>query len=62
MKVKLYLSIGFPRAKHEEIVEVTEDEVDLTDKKAVEEYLEQYLEDWKNNYLEYGFTILEESE
>ena len=56
IEVELYLSIGLVHDQEETII-VTEEDVNLDDEKELEEYLNEYVEDWKNNYLEYGFTI-----
>ncbi len=49
MKVKFKLGIGYT-GKHEEIVEFKDD--------ASEEYIQQCLEDWANNYIDWGYEIL----
>lgn len=58
IKVHFYLSIGLYNANQEETIEVTEDEVDLTNKEELETYLDAYVNDWANNYIEFGYEIL----
>ncbi len=52
MKVKFYLGIGHPTATHCETFEFPDDYTD--------EDIEESLEDWASNYIDMGYTILED--
>lgn len=52
MKVEFHLSIGLAGASRSEIVEVPDD--------FLEEDIEEEYQDWKNNYIEGYWTILDE--
>lgn len=51
-RVKFTLSIGYPGADHEEIVEFDDDTTD--------EQIEEAYEDWRNNYLDGSWWEVDE--
>ena len=51
-KVQFYLGIGYPGADHKEIVEF---EDNVTD-----EEIDEYLNEWASNYIDYGWNILDD--
>lgn len=57
MKVTFYLSIGFPGAVHEETFDTDED-LGLGPNPSEKE-LDQAVQDWINNYLDYGYRNAE---
>lgn len=60
MKLEFCLSIGYSTAMQREIVEINN--VDLIDLTAVEReiYIEEYLHEWSNNYIETWHEKVEE--
>jgi hypothetical protein len=55
MKYRVSLSIGFVGAKHEDIIDVDDDELAACDTdNARDDLLEQYWQDWANNYIDGG--------
>lgn len=59
-KLKVSLSIGYPTAKHEDVINVDDEEYNAceTDNDR-EELLESYWRDWSNNYIEGYFEIVD---
>ncbi len=47
-RYRLYLTIGFPGAAHEEYVDLAEDEDP-----------EEYAKEWAFNYIEYGYDAVD---
>lgn len=52
MKVEFYLGIGFANAEHKEIVDIPDS--------TPEEEIEEYFNDWMTNYLDCGWSIVED--
>lgn len=48
-KVSCYLTIGYPGASHEDVLEFKDDATDAE--------IEQDVADWAHNYIEYGWTL-----
>jgi hypothetical protein len=46
MKVKFFLSIGFPKATREEEIEIDPEDIDGMTEREIEDYLNQYAADW----------------
>ena len=60
-KLKVYLSIGFPTANHEDIIDV--DDAELADCKTEEErdeLLFGYWSGWANGYIDGSYKLVEE--
>ena len=52
MRLRMYLTIGYPGADHEEEIEVDDD--------ATEDDLHEITQDWANGYIEWGHEVIEE--
>lgn len=61
IKVKFFVGVGLWKANQEEIVIIEDKNLDITDKDEVDSYLNEYLRDWANNYIQMGYEILEEN-
>jgi hypothetical protein len=53
-RYRAYLNIGFPTAIREETFEFEDD--------ATNEYIEEEIRDWMNNYLDWGFQEIEDED
>jgi hypothetical protein len=52
-QLKVSLSIGYPGANHEDIIEVDDDELaECQTEQEKDDLLTQYWVDWSNNYIE----------
>ena len=60
MKIEVNLSIGYPTAGHEDILEIDDEEVkDMTPKER-EEYLWEVTKEWANEYIDYWYKEIKE--
>ena len=59
-KIRVTLSIGFAGAKHEDIIEIDDEEWDAcnTDDER-EDLINDYWRDWSNNYIDGGAELIE---
>ena len=61
MKIRLTLSIGYANSKHEDIIDVPQDEWDDCEtEEQRDELLSQYWQDWSNNFIDGGCEVVEE--
>ena len=55
MKIKVKLTIGYPTAEYEDVLEIDDSELDgLTDDEK-EKYLQDETEQWANEYIEFWY-------
>ena len=60
-KLKVYLSIGYPTANHEDIIYVDdEDLADCKTEKDREKLLSEYWTDWANGYIDGYHELVED--
>jgi hypothetical protein len=59
MKVLLYFTTGMVGGKREEVIEVTDEEVEDMGSEERENYLEQLAIDFMNNHIDFGFEVLD---
>jgi len=59
MKVKLWCTNGMCGGKRDEVIEVTDSEVEGMNEEEREEYLVQCAYDFMNNHIDYGFEVLD---
>ncbi len=58
MKAKVTLSIGFPTATHEDILDIDEDDYQACESEEDREtLLNKYWQDWASNYIEGSIGI-----
>ncbi len=51
--MKVELSIGYPTAKHVDVIEIDDDELaECESDEEREDLCQQYWQDWANNYIE----------
>ena len=61
MKVKVTLSIGYPTASHEDIIDVDDDDyASCKNDDQRGELIYEYWQEWANNYIDAGWVILPE--
>ena len=60
MKVKFFLSIGFPKATSEEVIEIDPEDIDGMSERKIEDYLNQYAADWSQNHIELDWEKVED--
>lgn len=61
MKLKVYLSIGFPTANHEEIIDVDDNELaSCKTEEEREKLLSEYWTEWASGYIDGGHELVEE--
>lgn len=58
VKFRVTLSIGYPQAKHDEIITVPKSEVP-TDPEELEEYRQNLWREWSSNYIDGGISEVE---
>lgn len=61
-RIKLYLSIGYPTAKHEDEHFIEDAVWDAMTPAEQEEELSQLAQDWGNNYIDLCAWVVEEGE
>ena len=60
MKLKVELSIGYPMATHEDVIDVDDDDYNACENdRQREEFLEEYWKDWANNYIDGGYELID---
>jgi hypothetical protein len=58
-KMKVSLSIGYPGATREDVLEVDDTEWgECKTSQEQEELLESYWQEWSNNYIDGGFELI----
>lgn len=58
--LKVTLSIGYPTAKHEDVIEVDDDELNECEtEEDREKLIDQYWQEWAWNYIEGGAELIE---
>ena len=62
MRVKMQLSIGFPTAKHEDVIDVDDAELEGLSEEQKENYLFEYANEWAQNYIELGVQVVEDDQ
>ena len=61
MKIKVTLSIGYPTAKHEDILDIDDTEwSECETEEERDDLLNEYWQDWSNNYIDGGWERLDE--
>jgi hypothetical protein len=59
MELAVTLSIGFPTAKHEDVLDVDDqDYADCETDRQREDLLQEYWQEWANNYIDGGYEII----
>jgi hypothetical protein len=58
MKIKVNLSIGYPTATHENVLEVNDSELEGLTEEEREDYLMEETRIWANEYIEYWYEEL----
>jgi len=59
-KIKVTLSIGYPGATHEEIIDIDDEEwAECETEEIKEELMFEYWRDWSNDYIDGGATLVE---
>lgn len=58
MKVKIKASICVYGANREAIVDVSDEEIDGMSEQEIENYLDEYVREWANNFIEISATRL----
>lgn len=59
-KMKVELSIGFPSATHDDVIEVDDDELaECETEEEKDDLLYDYWTEWANNYIEGNFELIE---
>ncbi|GAG75670.1 unnamed protein product [marine sediment metagenome] len=59
MRVRLYVSTNKVGSKCEDIIDIPDDEVEGMTEKELDEHLNSYAEDHKNNIVNWGFEIID---
>ena len=60
MLVRFTLSIGYSNASHEEDVDIDDDDfLACETQEQKDRLLEEYWNDWSNNYIDGGFEVIE---
>ena len=60
MKLKVELSIGYPMATNEDVIDVDDDDYNACENdRQREELLEEYWKDWANNYIDGGYELID---
>ena len=58
-RIRLTLGIGFAGAKHEEYIEIPDEELDGLDENETNSLLNDYWADWSSDYIDGGAEIVE---
>ena len=60
-KMRVTLSIGFPTAKHEDVIDIDEHEwLDCECEESRDQLMQCYWQDWANNYIDGSTEIIGE--
>lgn len=59
MKIRVYVNTGFPGAKHEDVVEVPDDEWNALTEEEKERRLDEEAKDFMGNNIDFGAHVLE---
>jgi hypothetical protein len=59
MLIKVSLSIGFPMAKIKDEIEINDKELEGKSEQEKENYINEIVDDWANNYIETSWEIEE---
>jgi hypothetical protein len=59
MRIKVKLSIGFPTACRRETLDIPDEELEGMSPDEQESYLMEYVQEWANNYIDYGYDVVE---
>ena len=62
MKIRVYVHTNKVGSKCEDTIEVPDDEIKGMDEKELNEYLESMARDVINNWMDWGWRIIEESD
>ena len=60
-KIKVWLSIGLSNVDREDVFDVPDDWESMT-KREQDDYIEDAVTDFRNNHLDYGGRVIEESD
>jgi hypothetical protein len=60
MKVKLFLSIGYSGANHEDVIDIPDEDVKGMTDEELEKYLSNTWQEWANNFIDGTYSIMEE--
>jgi hypothetical protein len=59
MKINVSLGIGFAGAIREDEIEIDDSEIEGMNKEEKEDFIEECVQDWANNYIDIGWGIIE---
>lgn len=62
MKIKLFVNTGFANCKHEDILEIDDQEWNEMTEEEREKYMDEAAGDFMNNYIEYGAYPVEDED
>lgn len=62
MKIKLFVNTGFANCKHEDILEIDDQEWEEMTLEEQEKYMDEAAMDFMSNYIEYGAYPVEDGE
>lgn len=58
-RIKVKLSIGYPTAQHDDVLDIDDDEYNACATDDEKEALcDEYCQEWANNYIEYYYEVL----
>lgn len=61
--IKVSLGIGFANARHEDTLEIPEDEwMECVTEEDREELMNGYAADWAGNYIDIGYQLVEDKQ
>jgi hypothetical protein len=60
MKIRVSLSIGYPSAKRETVLEIDDEVLEGITEEEQEKIINEYIEEWMWNYIDTGYEIIEE--
>jgi hypothetical protein len=59
-KIKMYVNTGFAGVKHEDVLEISNEEWDSLEEDEREDYLDDIAKDYLHNCIDYGAHIIQE--
>jgi hypothetical protein len=59
IKVQVSLGIGISNAYHEDVLEISEDELEGLNDEEIETHIQDYVNTWANNYIQLDYFIVD---